>query len=164
MNLIPWRTKRDERDLVQPERGLSRLRDEMDHLFERFMRDPFGMDLSRDLAPLGGFAFGPAIDVEESDKEVTVRAELAGVDPKDVEINVSGTTLTLKGEKKQEREEKKKDYHFMERRYGSFHRSIQLPSSIDPDKVDATYKNGVLTVAIQKRPEARPKRIEVKKA
>ncbi len=161
MNLVPWRTKRDERDLSQPERGLSRLRNEMDNLFERFMRDPWSMDFSRDF-PMGGF--GPAMDVDETEKEVTVRAELPGVDPKDVEINVTGTTLSVRGEKKQEREEKKKDYHFVERQFGSFHRAVQLPTSIDADKVDASFKNGVLTVVVQKRPEAQPKRIEVKKA
>lgn len=153
MNLIPWRIKTEER--ANGGTGLARVRSEMDQLFEHFFRDPWGA-----LAhiPSGG----PALDLAENDKEVTVTAELPGVDPKDVDIDVAGNMLTIRGEKKQEHEEKDRDYHFVERRFGRFQRSIQLPSSVDPDKVEAVCKNGTLTITLAKRPDAMRKKIEVK--
>jgi len=102
------------------------------------------------------------MNLAESEGEVTVTAELPGVDPKDVDISVSDNLLTIRGEKKQEKEDRKRNYHYVERRFGSFHRSIQLPSSIDANKVDASFKNGILTVTLQKRQDAKPKRIAVK--
>jgi HSP20 family protein len=160
MNIIPWRNKRDERAITRPAAGLPRLRAEFDELFDRFFRDPWGLELADWFGGEG--AWGPRLDLSESDKEVTIRAELPGIEPDDVEINVTGNVLTLRGEKKQEHEEKKRDYHYVERQYGSFHRSVQLPAGVDPDKVDAAYKNGVLTVTIAKRPDALPKKIKVK--
>lgn len=160
MNIIPWRTKREDRALNRSEYPLNRLRNEMDSLFERFFRDPF-------LTPFGEefgteLAWGPQIDLAETDKEVTVTAELPGVDPKDVDIKVVDNMLTLSGEKRHEREEKKRNFHFIERQHGSFHRTIALPSSVNPDKVDATFKQGVLTVTLMKHQNAQAKRIEIK--
>ena len=160
MSLIPWRNKRAESNVTRPETSLSRLRWEMDHLFDRFLRDPWGMELFDRVG--SDLAWGPQIELKESENEVTLKAELPGVEPEDVDVNVSGNVLTLRGEKRREHEEKKSDYYYMERQYGSFHRSIQLPNSVDPDKVDATFKKGVLTVTLAKRPDARPNRVKVR--
>ena len=154
MNLIPWRNKGNGNGGM--ENTLTRFRDEMDDLFGRFLA-------GGPTQAAGAFgAAWPRMDLAETDKEVTVTAELPGVDPKQIEINVTGNVLTLRGEKKNEREEKTRDYHYVERQYGSFHRSVQLPSSVEADKVDATYKDGVLTVKMPKHPAAQPKKITVK--
>ena len=96
----------------------------------------------------------PSIDVRETDTDLVVEAELPGMDEKDVSVTLSNDVLTLKGEKKSEREEKKEDYHLMERSYGSFQRSFRLGDTIDPDKVTAAFDKGVLKVTLAKRPEA----------
>lgn len=156
MNLIPWRSKQSDGNgggLATP----PGLRSEIDSLFDRFFQDPMGM-----FDPLAGG--GMRADLAESDEEVTVRAELPGVDPEDVEISVAGNTLTISGEKSQEREDKKRNYHYVERQFGSFRRSVPLPAYVDPDKVEATFRNGVLTVTVAKRPDAKPRRIQVKGA
>jgi HSP20 family protein len=134
----------------------------MSRLFERFFREPFDVGLPE--AWPAAFGRGVRMDLAETEKEVVITAELPGVDPKDVEINVTGNMLTVRGEKKAEKEEKKRDYHFIERSHGSFHRSVQLPSSANPEKVDAEFKNGVLTISLEKRPEARSKKIKVREA
>lgn len=154
MNLIPWR--KAEKTNGGMGTGITRLRDEMDQLFDQFFQDPWGA-ISRAAGQL-------AVDVTESDEEVRVVAELPGVDPKDVDINISGNMLTITGEKKQETEEKQRNYYFAERAFGRFQRSIELPSSVDPDKVDALYKNGTLTIHMAKRSDALRKKIEVKQA
>jgi len=160
MNLIPWRNKRERETRGLGETPLARLREEMDELFERFWTEGWPWPMGeRGTVPR---MLGPRVDLAETENDVTVTAELPGVDPNDIEINIVGNTLTLRGEKKHEREEKKKNYHYVERSYGSFHRSIPLPTTVDPDKVDATYKDGVLTVTVAKHPEAKPKRIPVK--
>lgn len=160
MNLIPWRNKREHRDSEEPLSSLpTRLRDEVDQLFDRFFQESF---LGGRFGSLNRWGVGLRTDLAESDTEVTVTAELPGVDPKDVEINVTGNMLTIRGEKKHEKQEKNRNYHYMERGFGSFHRSVQLPSSVDAQKVDATFKNGVLTVTVAKRPDATPKRVPVK--
>jgi len=163
MSLIPWRNKRESRDLerVSP-RALPRLRDQIDELFDRFMHD-FWSEGPHWLSERG-FGFSTRADLAETDDEVTVKMDLPGVEPKDVDISLEGNVLTIRGEKKEEKEEKKRDYHYVERQFGSFHRSIQLPSTVDPEKVDATFKNGVLTVTVAKRADAKAKRIEVKTA
>jgi len=160
MNLVPWKNKRQEIIGDAPfETAISRLRDEMDNLCERFFRDPWETGLAG-----RGFAGLPRIDLAETDNEITIKAELPGVDANDLDINVTGTTLTFRGEKKQDREEKASDYYYVERQYGGFHRAVQLPTSVDPEKVNAEFKNGVLSVRLTKCPEARPKKITVKNA
>ena len=106
----------------------------------------------------------PRTDLAAAENEVTVRMELPGVDPKDVDIRATAGLLTVCGEKKAEKEEKRKNYHYVERQFGSFHRTIQLPSTVDPNRVNAAYKNGVLTITIAKRAEAKPRRIKVRNA
>lgn len=161
MNITPWRNKRDQRiDSDGGTTALTRLRDEMDHLFERFFGDAWPLGAMEGL--MGRSGMGPRIDLAETDNDITLKADLPGVDPKEVDVQVVGNMLTIRGEKKLEKEDKKRDYHFVERQYGSFQRSLQLPTSVDPDKVDASFKDGVLTVTMAKRPDARPKRIAVK--
>ncbi len=106
----------------------------------------------------------PAVDVAEKDKEYEITAELPGMDQSNVEVKLSNGVLTIKGEKKEEKEEKKKDYYMSERRYGSFQRTFQVPDGVDADKVEASFKNGVLTVMLPKTPEAQKqeKKIAIK--
>jgi HSP20 family protein len=148
-------------------------RNEMDRLFDRF---DFGMRLpsARQLfeaAPLGGYKTGfdfnvPAADVSEDEKTYKITAELPGMDEKNIEVSLSGRQLSLKGEKKQEREEKSKNYYLSERSFGSYQRSFQLPDGVDEDKITAMFENGVLTVTLPKTLEAQKqqKKIEIKAA
>src|SRR5215475_10095288 len=132
----------------------SALRAEMDSLFDSFMgglpafSGMFGAGRDR------SFALAPHIDVRESDKEIVVEAELPGIDEKDISLNLQDGVLTIRGEKKHEHDEEKENYRVMERRYGSFQRSLRLPDTVDEDKVEASFDNGVLKVRIPKRPEA----------
>ena len=103
----------------------------------------------------------PAVDVYETEHNLTLKAELPGVDPKDIEARVEDGTLYLKGERKFEKESKKENYHRIERTYGSFMRSFALPTSVDADKVSAEYKDGVLTLTLPKKEEAKAKTITV---
>ena len=158
MGLIPWKGKEREGgvDLASP---LSVLRTEMDRLMDSFFRDPIG---ALDWRSGARRAWTPAVDVAESDEEVVVRAEIPGMDPKDVEITISGGQLVISGEKKESTEESGKDFFHSETRYGSFRRSVPLPEAVDPEKVDAECSNGVLVVRLKKSPSSPPKRIEVK--
>ncbi len=108
--------------------------------------------------------FMPNVDVKEKDKEILVTAELPGMDAEDIEINVSDDVLTLRGEKKEEKEEKEGDYYRRECSYGSFHRDIPLPVEVDTDKVEAEFKRGVLKIKLPKKPESerKAKKIQVK--
>ena len=140
------------------ERSLGRLRSEIDDLFERFFGDwPFGELWS---AQTGIF---PPIDVADQEDRVVVKAELPGVSADDIDLSVLDNTLTISGEKKQEKEEKHDGYYHAERRYGAFHRTVQLPASVDAEKVEAKFRDGVLTVTLPKDERARPKKIELKK-
>jgi HSP20 family protein len=140
----------------EPFREISRLRREIDRLWE----DIFGPS-RRIFEPLAE-TWEPAIDVAETAEKITVKAEVPGIEPKDIDISLVGDTLTIKGEKKAEREEKGESYHLVERSYGSFMRSIRMPAPVDPDKIEAHYKNGVLTIICPKKEEVKPKAIEVK--
>src|SRR5260370_35343745 len=104
----------------------------------------------------------PRVDVEESDKEILVKVDLPGVEPKDVDISVAEGSLILKGEKKEEREDKKKNYHKVERFVGQFYRELPLPPEADPDRITAAGAKGVITVTIPKKATAQPKKIAVK--
>lgn len=163
MNLIPWRQKRENgTELERSEHSRASFRKEMDNLFDRFLRDPWGIaDSETSGLPLSGM---PRTDLADSENEVIVTMELPGVDPKDLDINLAGDLLTVRGERKDEKKEKRKNYHYVERQQGSFHRTVRLPSTVDPSKIDATFKNGVLSVSIAKHPEAKPKQITVRNA
>jgi len=103
----------------------------------------------------------PAVDIAEHDDEYKVKVELPGVNKEDVKITLESNILTIRGEKKQEKETKKENYHRVERSYGSF-RSFTLPTTVKSDKIDAVYKDGILSVSLPKAEEAKPKQIEVK--
>jgi HSP20 family protein len=104
----------------------------------------------------------PAFDITENDKEYIVKAELPGVDVKDVEITISDGILSVKGEKKHEEEDKGEDYHRIERRFGSFSRSFRIPGKVESDKIDASYKDGVLKVLLPKTEGTEATKIEIK--
>ena len=135
-------------------RELESLRREMDRLWENFFGERGGLE------PIESWVH--ALDVTETKDSLIVKAELPGIDPKDVEISLSGNVLTIKGEKKQEKEEKDESYHLVERRYGSFVRSIRLPVEVQEDKIEASYKNGVLKVVLPKSEKAKRKEIKIK--
>jgi HSP20 family protein len=135
-----------------PFRDLARIQEEMGRL----------LDERSTQQPAESIGWTPACDVYEDADEVVIRAALAGVDPKDVEIRVENGVLTLKGERKVEMEEKKENYHRVEMAYGFFTRTFALPTSVDPEKVHAESKNGVLAVHLPKRAEAKPRSIQVK--
>jgi HSP20 family protein len=142
----------------RPFREVSRLRREMDRLWD----DYFGSG-RRGLRPLTP-EYAPAVDVKETDDQVVVKAEIPGIDAKDINISVTGDVLTIKGEKKSEREEKEENYHLVERSYGSFSRSLVLPGAVDIDNIEAVYDKGVLTVTCPKKEAVKPKAIEIKTA
>jgi len=138
------------------------LRTEMDRLFDRFgggwHMAPFGRMFGGELAPRMTSEFTltvPAVDVTENGASFKITAELPGLVEKDVEVKVSGDMLTLKGEKRQEREEKDESHHLRERSYGSFERSFRLPPSVDREKISADFSKGVLTVTLPKSMEAK---------
>src|SRR3990172_8572203 len=140
MGLIPWRNKEREggEDLASP---LSVLRSEMDRLMDSFFRDPLG---ALDWRSGSHRSWAPLLDIAEDNEQVTVRAELPGVDPKDVEITVSGNHLVMTGEKKESKRESGQDFFHTETRYGSFRRSVPLPGGGAPPKVDAENPHRLL--------------------
>ena len=142
--LVPWeRTK-----------TLSKLRKEMDDLWGRFFGDSSFPILSES-------AWAPALDVKETKDNIVVTAEIPGLSAKEVELTISGDLLTIKGEKKQEKEEKEESYHLIERRYGSFSRSIRLTTDVDAKNVKASHKDGVLTISLPKSEKAKEKQIKI---
>lgn len=151
-------------------RPFGALRNEVDRLFEDF-GDNFWRESFRPLARFerawpSKLAAAPAVDVSETDKGYEITAELPGLDEKNIEVNLANGGLTIKGEKKEEKEEKRKDYYVSERRYGAFERYFALPDGVDVGKIEATFKNGVLKVALPKTPEAQKpaRKIDVKAA
>ena len=162
-DLIPF--GRERRTVpVQRDRGehpMDTFQREFNRLFDDFFRAPAlagGGD--------GALATLPRVDVSESERGYEITAELPGIEEKDVELMLADNVLTIRGEKKAEREQKDTNYYLSERAYGSFRRAIPLPTEIDEDKVEARFKNGVLTVLLPKSPaaQARARRIEVKAA
>jgi HSP20 family protein len=131
----------------------SAMRAEMDRVFASFLGRSFGRFPALARGQDSG-AVVPSIDVRETETELVVEAELPGMDERDISVTLNNGVLTLKGEKKAEREEKKDDYHLTERSYGSFQRSFRVPDTIDADKVRAVFEKGVLKVTLPKRPEA----------
>jgi len=103
--------------------------------------------------------FYPAVDIREGDKEITIKAELPGIKKEDVHIDVNDGVITLSGERKLEKEDKKENYHRIERSYGSFHRSFTLSSTVDVEKIKVKYKDGILEATLPKTEEAKPKSI-----
>lgn len=130
--------------------------------FEEFEREMFGSLFNRWLDDRGGRrGWTPAIDVEETTDDLIVRAELPGIRKEDVSISYEKGLLTIRGERRFENENQNRNYHRLERSYGTFTRSFVLPTSVDPDKAEASYEDGVLELVMPKREEARPRQIEI---
>jgi len=143
MDLIKW----------EPFGELLSLRQQMDRLFESFTaQEPVSISESR---------WAPSIDVAETNEEILVKAELPGIDKKDVSAMLSGDNLIIKGERQSEKEEKDKHFHRVERSYGAFNRVIPLPVSVDQDKIKCDFSKGVLEVHLPKKPGAKPKEISI---
>jgi len=111
--------------------------------------------------PLTTASFVPAVDIYEDAQKVTLKLEVPGMEEKDLDVRVENHTLTVKGERKLEKEEKEENFHRIERRYGSFYRAFTLPSTVDTENVGASYQAGVLKLELKKKPEAQPKQIKV---
>lgn len=142
----------------------SALRAEMDRMFDNFSfgRFPSLPSVTAPSASNGG-AMAPSVDVRENDKQIVIEAELPGIEEKDVSVTVQDGMLTVKGDKKFEKKEEKENYHMMERRYGSFMRSMRLPDTADEESISAKIDKGVLTVTVAKKPgtEAKERKIEI---
>jgi HSP20 family protein len=144
-------------------RPLESLRRQVDRLFEDFdpgRRLPFGRG-TFDIEPFWrremSFTGMPAVDIVEKEDAFEITAELPGMDEKNIDVKLSHGNLTIKGEKKDEREEKKKDYYLSERHYGSFQRTFGLPDGVDAEKIEAHFAKGILTIKLPKKPEAMQK-------
>ena len=156
---------------MQAFRPFESLRREVDRLFEDFTVNPFRLPLRRPEFGLEPFwqpeslrVAQPAIDFVERANAFELTAEMPGLDEKNVEVNVANGVLTVKGQKEEEKVEKKEDFHLRERRFGSFARSVRIPDTVDAHKIDASFRNGVLKVTLPKKAEAQKpvKKIEVK--
>ena len=137
-----------------PFRELSSLQNRVNSLFQ-----DYGRSSQDELSTTANFV--PAVDVYEDEHKVTLKLEIPGVNQDDLDIRVENQTLTIRGERKFEKEEKEENFHRIERRYGSFARSFTLPTTIDTESVNANYENGVLKIELSKRAEAKPKQIKV---
>lgn len=145
-NLIRW----------EPAREMMTLREAMDRLFDDALTQPLR------LSGNGNAWSVPAIDMYQTDNEVVVKASIPGVKAEEVQINVTGEILTIKGEVRQKEETKEKAYHIREQRWGMFERSVALPTEVIADKARAEFENGVVTITLPKAEEARPKTITIK--
>ena len=167
--------QKSEAEVAMPQvwRPLETLRREVDRLFDdfgtEFWRSPFRHSLF-EMSPVFRREFqvgpAPAVDIVEKDNAYEVTADLPGFDEKNIEVKLQNGSLCIKGERKSEKEETKKDFHLTEREFGSFERRFTLPEGVDADKIEASLKKGVLTVTVPKKPEAQKpvKKIEVKAA
>jgi HSP20 family protein len=157
-------TKPGESSLSRRGDVFTAMREEMDRMFGRFERDwPFPGLFGRGSR---GAMVVPELDVRENTGSITIEAELPGVEEKDIAVTLANGILTIKGEKKQEKEEKSENYHLTERSFGSFERSLRLPDTVDDSRVEARFDNGVLKVTAAKKPEAvkAERRIEIKQS
>jgi HSP20 family protein len=136
-----------------PFRELATLQDRLNRMLPDFGRS------GDELTTTG--AFVPPVDIYEDEHSIVVKVEVPGVDQKDIDVRLENNTLTIRGERKFEKEEKEENFHRIERRYGSFVRSFTLPDTVNPDDVKAEYDNGVLKVRLGKRADAKPKQIKI---
>lgn len=135
-----------------PFREVVALQNRVNSLFRDFNEGESSMTASN---------FIPAADIYEDEKKIVLKLEVPGIPEKDLDIRVENNTLTVKGERKLEKEEKEENFHRIERRYGSFFRAFTLPTSVETENIDASYENGVLKLELKKKPEAQPKQIKV---
>ena len=146
--ILPWKKK-----ARHPEKDRR-----LDRVFENMLADRFR---APDRWLDQGFMF-PKIDVSEGAKHIRIKAEIPGVDADDIDVSIDGGRLHIKGEKKHENKENNENYHRIEQSYGYFNRSFDLPCEVDPEKVDAKFKNGILKLTLKKTKKSKPARIEVK--
>lgn len=140
----------------EPLSDMVTLRDAMDRLFDEAFTRPWGLTD-------GGRGMGmPAVDMYQTDDDVVVKTAVPGIQPEDVHISVTGDTLTIKGEVKENNDNKQKAYHIREQRWGSFERTLTLPTNVKADKAQAEFENGVLTITLPKAEEVKPKTVTVK--
>jgi len=152
MSLVRWNPARELAAWPSDLFGIQR---EINRMFEGFFKNNRNEDSTLS-------AWMPAVDISEHDNEYIVKAELPGVNKEDVKITLESNILTIRGEKKQEKEMKNENYHRIERNYGSFQRTFTLPMTVKSDTIGAEYKDGILSVVLPKSEEAKPKQIEVK--
>jgi HSP20 family protein len=141
----------------EPFRDLVTLQDRMNRIFDDAFRGNRG---TQDDWALGG-SWAPSVDIYEHNGNLVLKAELPGIDPKDVDVRVENNVLTLRGERKLDNEVKQESYHRVERTYGSFSRSFTLPNVVDTDKIKAEFKDGLLQLVLPKKEEAKPKQITI---
>ena len=147
--ILPWKRKKDN--------FVTEYHRDLDNLYGRLFEPNF---LPSSYI-FGEGKWGPTLDISEGRKDITVKAEIPGIEAKDFDISIDGRLLTIKGEKKQEQKQKEETYYRVERSYGYFNRTIQLPAEVNPDKVDATYKRGVLKIKLRKSKDNESKRIKI---
>lgn len=163
---------RESKEVSRPRDAFTALRTEVDKLFDNFSRPGslfsrgfFDLEPFRGIGTQGGIKM-PVVNVAETDKEFEITAELPGIEEKDVDVTLADGVLTVKGEKKEEKEDKDKNYYLAERSYGAFQRSFRLPENADEDKISAAVAKGVLTVKIAKKAPSKPvskeKKIRIK--
>ncbi len=148
-DILPWKRKK--------ENHANELQREIDNLYDRF----FGPNYLQSSCLFGKGKWDPIIDISEGRKDITVKAEIPGIETKDFDISIDGRLLTIRGEKKQEHKQEEETYFRVERSYGNFNRTIQLPAEVNPEKVDATYKRGILKIKLRKSKEHESKRIKI---
>ncbi len=141
LDLLPVKSRHEVPQLFKEMENMVR------HFWDVFPSEDLTMDLSRE--------WTPRFDLAETETAIEVRAELPGLEKKDIDISLEGESLIIKGEKHEEKEEKGKRFHRIERTYGSFCRTVRLPAEVQPDKIEAAYENGVLTVTLPKTEEAK---------
>jgi HSP20 family protein len=163
--LTPWNWfKKEEESRSTPsqvlskttDHPLSRIHSDIDKLFENFFQGfPLSPFRQEGESAWGGLIL-PQVDIGEGKKDYTIKVEVPGVDEKDIELTITDGTLLIRGEKRYEKEDHDKQYHRVERSYGAFQRMLSLPTDADESKIEAKFKNGVLTVTIAKNPDAKP--------
>ena len=170
---VPVKSEQTTTPALHTWRPFESLRREIDRLFDDLDGAPWRSQFRRSLFDIEPFrrtgtVFGavPAVDVVETDKAYEITAELPGMDEKNLDVKIANGVLSIKGEKRDEKEEKQKDYYLRERSFGSFERAFQVPEGVDADKIEASFKKGVLTVTLPKSAEAQrsEKKIAVKAA
>lgn len=161
LRILPHKKNQGQALATASEWPFLSLRREMDRVFDSFFRD-YDLPLAKNWEG----EFSPATDVVENGKEIKITAELPGLQEKDIEVSVSEDSITIKGEKKEEKEEKGEDRYLIERSYGSFYRNIALPSTVNIEKVEAKFKSGILEIHLPKKEEAKKKekKVEIKSA
>lgn len=156
-DLIPWKREDNNLKKQQKESSISVLRNDFDQLFQEFFDQPFSF-LNKPLATFqSSEQFHPSVNLSETKKQIKITAELPGIDPEDIDLELSDDSISIQGKKESKEEEKGEHYYHMERSYGTFYRTIPLPAEINADKVEANYKKGVLTITLPKKKIAQAK-------